>query len=146
MPPKNTVFIAREKTSYNYMKNNGLRLFLDHDTAFHLEKGDKYLSPLLSGERMDPFKLAAVRDDPESPDALPDQINLDHYDLVTDPCFSKSWGPLHVYATEILTNRSHSAILGAILGKKTKMFKGKYHKNRSIYEYSLKKMGVGWVE
>ncbi len=146
MPPKNTVFIAREKTTYKYMKNNGLRLFLDHDTAFHLERGDKYLSSLLTGERMEPFKLAAVRDDHERPVALPDKINLDDYDLVTDPCLSKNWGSLHVYATEILTNRSHSAILGAILGKKTKMFKGNYHKNRSIYEYSLKDLGVKWVK
>jgi len=145
LPPEKTVFIARELTSYKYMKNNGLQLFLDDDTAFHLEKGDKYLTPLLKGDKIKPFKLAAIREDPESPDTLPESVDLEKYDIVVDPCQTKRWGPLHLYATEILTNRSHSAILGAILGKKTKMFKGKYHKNRSIWEFSLKKMGVEWV-
>jgi len=74
-------------------------------------------------------------------------VNLKDYDVVIDACQTgHNWAQLHVYALEILTNRSHSAMLGAILGKKTKMFRGKYHKNRSIWEYSLKQRGVEWVE
>ena len=94
---------------------------------------------------MKPFKLAAIREDPESPDTLPESVDLEEYDVVVDPCQTNRWGSLHLYATEILTNRSHSAILGAILGKKTKMFAGKYHKNRSIWGFSLKRRGVEWV-
>lgn len=146
MPPKGTVFFAREHTTYEYMKNKGLQIFLDHDTALHLTKGDKYLKPLLVGDKLNSFKLAAIREDPESLDIIPEAINLDDYGIVVDPCQTKKWGPLHRDATKILTNRSHSAILGAILGKPTTMFAGKYHKNRSIYDYSLKQMGVKWIE
>ena len=146
MPPKHVIFFARERTTLGYLKKLGYTPYLDHDTALHLKKGDKYLNPLLKGEPVKPFKLAAIREDPESPDMLPESINLKDYDLVVDPCQTKRWGPLHEYASEILTNRSHSAILGAILGKKTKMFKGKYHKNKSIWEYSLKQMGVKWID
>lgn len=146
LPPTGSVFYCREYTTYEYLKDKGLQLRLDHDTALHLEKDDEYLSSLLEGEKLKPFKLAAVRVDPESPDTLPESVNLDEYDLVVDPCLRKDWGTLHLYASEILTNRSHSAILGALLGKKTKMFKNKYHKNRSIWEYSLKTRGVEWVE
>lgn len=145
-PPKGCVFYAREHTTYNYLKGKGLQLRLDHDTALHLKKDDEYLASLLKGDKLKPFRLAAIREDPESPDKLPESVNLDDYDLVVDPCQTRRWGPLHRDATEILTNRSHSAILGAILGKKTRMFRGKYHKNRSIWEYSLKNMGVEWVE
>jgi len=143
---KNMVFYARENTTYDYMKRLGVTLRRDHDTAFALEKGDRGLTPLLDGNPLKPFKLAAIREDPESPDSLPESVDLDYYDVVIDPCQTKNWGPLHLYATEILTNRSHSAILGAILGKKTKMFKGSYHKNKSIYDYSLKQMGVEWID
>jgi len=146
LPSKRIEFYARENTTYSYMKRNNVTLYQDHDTAFALEKDDKWLKPLLVGDKLKPFKLAAIREDPESPDELPESVNLDDYDLVIDPCQTKKWGSLHLYATEILTNRSHSAILGAILGKKTKMFKGKYHKNKSMWEYSLKQRGVEWVK
>jgi len=146
LPTKKITFIAREDTTYNYMKKRNVDLHLDQDTALHLKKGDKWLTPLLQGDSVEPFKLAAIREDPESPDKLPESVDLGDYDIVIDPCQTKLWGQLHVYATEILTNRSHSAILGAILGKKTKMFKGKYHKNRSIWKHSLEKRGVEWVE
>lgn len=145
--PENVVFFCREKTSYNYMKKKLEDVRIEHDTALYLEKDDKYLSPFIRKLNLEPFKLAAIRVDAESPDQIPSSVNLKDYDLVVDPCYEKNrWGALHYYASEILTNRSHSAILGAILGKPVKMFKGKYHKNRSIYEYSLQDMGVEWVE
>lgn len=142
---KKLLFYAREQTTYDYMKDKDVTLRRDHDTALALEKGDKWLTPLLEGEPLKPFRLAAIRDDPESPKVLPKSIDLDDYDLVVDPCLAPNWASLHVYATEILTNRSHSAILGAILGKKTKMFQGSYHKNKSIWESSLRQRGVKWV-
>lgn len=40
-------------------------------------------------------------------------------------------------SNSILTNRLHVAILGYMLGKRTTLREGSYHKNRSVYEYSL---------
>jgi exopolysaccharide biosynthesis predicted pyruvyltransferase EpsI len=150
---KRIAFYAREHTTYNYMKNmieklhmKNIKIYIDHDTSLHLEKGDEWLNALLECEAVDPFKLAVIRKDVES-SGIPESVNIDDYDVVVDACQKgHNWAQLHLYASEILTDRSHSAILGAILGKKTKMFRGNYHKNRSIWEYSLKQRGVEWVE
>ena len=145
LPDKRLLFYARENTTYDYMKDRNVKILRDHDTALCLTEWDEWLSPLLECEKTDRFKLAAIREDPESSNTLPESVDLGDYDLMVDPCLTKNWAQLHVYASEILTNRSHSAILGAILGKKTKMFRGSYHKNRSVWEYSLKSRGVKWI-
>jgi len=49
-------------------------------------------------------------------------------------------------ASTIITNRLHSAIIGAILGKNVELFRNSYHKNRSVWEYSLQSKGVKWIE
>ena len=33
-----------------------------------------------------------------------------------------------------------------IVGKKVNMFANSYHKNRSIWEFSLRKLGVKWIQ
>ncbi len=38
----------------------------------------------------------------------------------------------------IRTNRLHVAIIGSMLGKKVTMFPNIYHKNKSVYDYSMK--------
>ena len=143
-----TIFYAREQTTYNYLKENHYpTIRIDHDTALHLTRDDEYLKPLLGVDNIkNKHKLAAIREDPESPDTLPSSVNLDDYDIVVDPCSKENWGELHAHASEILTNRSHSAILGGILGKPTKIFAGKYHKNLSMWGYSMKQLGVKWIE
>ena len=145
----NIIFFAREKTTAKYVK----RLFfptgtaIDHDTALHLKMGDDYLTPLLGGhEPEELFTYLGVRADPESPNRMPESIDPSKFERVNDPCQTESWAYFHVKASEIVTNRSHSAILGAILKKPTTMFAGSYHKNRSVYEYSLKDLGVKWIE
>lgn len=147
--PGRIIFFARERTTAEYVK----RLFfpehtaLDHDTAFHLKAGDEYLTPLLGGQEPEQlFTFLGVREDPESPNKMPGGIDQSRFRYVADPCKTDMWAYLHVKASEIVTNRSHSAILGAILKKPTTLFPGNYHKNRSIYEYSLKKRGVKWIE
>ena len=143
----NVIFYARELTTYNFLKENyDLNLFHDQDTALHLNYGDTELKQVIGkNHRKELHRLFGLREDPESIDNIPKQVNVDDYDLVVDPCLEKNWAELHLYASKILTNRCHSAILGSILGKDTTMFNGNYHKNRSIWEYSLKKRGVKWI-
>ena len=56
------------------------------------------------------------------------------------------WVRLHMGAKSIITNRTHSSILGTILGKETTLFPSSYHKNLSVWEYSLKKRNVQWAD
>ena len=55
------------------------------------------------------------------------------------------WIRIHAASKTIVTNRTHSAICGAILGIPTTLFAGAYHKNRSIWEFSLETRGVEWL-
>ena len=143
----NVIFYARELTTYNFLKENyDLNLFHDQDTALHLNVDDAEFKKLMGDNYSENrHTLFGLREDPESLDNIPSQVNLEDYDLVVDPCLEKNWAQLHLHASKILTNRCHSAILGSILGKDTTMFNGNYHKNRSIWEYSLKKRGVKWI-
>lgn len=142
----NMTFFARERRTYDVMQDYCADVRLDHDTALHLRYGDGHLHRLV-GElkpRSD-FSLLALRVDLESRD-LPPQIKEKDFDRVVDPCRTSEWAALHMHARRIVANRSHSAIMGAILGKDTSIFAGSYHKNRSIWEHSLREMGVKWVE
>ena len=147
--PEKIIFFARERTTAKYVKH----LFfpkhtaMDHDTALFLKMGDGYLTPLLDGcEPEELFTFLGIREDPESLDKIPESIDPSKFDHVIDPCQTKSWAYFHVKASEIVTNRSHSAILGMILKKPTTIFPGRYHKNRSIWEYSLRDNGVKWID
>ena len=91
------------------------------------------------------FSLLVLRTDMEA-DAIPSQVRRRDFNRVLDPCLTSDWAVLHMHASRIVTNRSHSAIMGAVLGKDTSIFAGSYHKNRSIYDYSLKELGVKWLE
>jgi hypothetical protein len=53
---------------------------------------------------------------------------------------------IHLFARSITTNRLHSAIIGAIAGKPVTIGPGSYHKNRSVWQYSLAERGVRWVD
>ena len=58
----------------------------------------------------------------------------------------KSWVQIHNNANTVFTDRTHSAIVSMLLGKKVYLLPNNYHKNRSIWEYSLKDFGVHWLE
>ena len=149
---RNLIFFAREYTSFNYLKDNFYPdVKLDHDTGMYLKVGDTRLVIVLHGEPIKKMrKVCCLREDPESSNTIPEEvakrIDAGYFHQVVDPCQTNEWGKIHASACEIWTNRSHSAILGAALGTRTYMFAGAYHKNRSIYEYSLKKKGVKWVK
>jgi len=150
MPRKdNLIFFAREQTTFNFLKKHFFPdVKLDHDTALHLSLGDGYLEKLTGKIGVENrFSLLVKRSDPETPMTLPRGLDPTKYGVVTDPILAgNKWAWYHFKASDITTNRSHSAILGSILGKPTTAFAGGYHKNKSIWAYSLKQRGVKWLE
>ncbi len=143
---ENTTFYARECTTHDVMQEYAKDVRIDHDTALHLRLGDGHLHRLVGTLKLrSEFSLLALRSDVES-GTVPNQVQEADFDRVVDPCRTDEWALLHMHAKRIVANRSHSAILGAVLGKDTSLFAGSYHKNRSIWDYSLKAMGVKWLE
>jgi len=139
-------FFAREHTTFNTMQHYCTDLRLDHDTAFHLSFGDGYLKRVVGNFKpRSAHDLLVLRQGAEAPTHIPSEIKRRDFGIICDPVRIGDWGRLHMHARRIVANRSHSAILGAILGKDTSIFAGSYHKNRSIWEYSLKDMGVKWI-
>jgi len=142
----NMTFFARELITYNIMQDYCDDVYLDHDTALHLHPDDSYFKKLVGNlEMREDFSLLALRSDGESSKRLPSSIRKENFDKVVDPCRRKDWASLHMYANRIVTDRSHSAIMGAILGKNTSLFANAYHKNQSIWDYSLRQRGVKWI-
>lgn len=143
---KNMVYLAREKTTYEFIKDTLPHVHLSQDTSLYLTLGDGYLSTILSFRpSTETHKLLAVRGDVEKAN-IPTSLNIDKYEVRVDPCIHHDWAGLHLDASVIATNRCHSAILGSLLKKKTILFAGSYHKNKSIWEYSLKERGVEWLD
>lgn len=138
------VMFTRERTSYEALRSilpDWVSLQRDHDTALNLARSDL--------TRKDPngsYKLHAIRVDKEAVDIRP----KDYLAIWTDPVSEcrtfKSWLELHERAAEIVTNRLHSAIVGVVLGIPTTILPNNYHKNRSVWEFSLRDRGVGWSD
>jgi hypothetical protein len=137
------VVFARDRVSYEALAGcfPALELRAEHDTALNLSQAD------LDGPRLPrAFVLHVIREDNEaSPVRERDLLSLS-----VDPAkFCRSfgqWVALHRSARRIVTNRLHSAIAGVILGKPTVLLPNSYHKNRSVWEYSLRARGVVWSE
>ena len=162
--PKNDekiIFFAREYTTFDFIKDNFFsKVYLDHDTALQLTLNDQFLIKLLKDINNEAsYSFLALREDKESNDLYP--VKPEKFDIICDPVLvepaiirkihsyfgitSKQWAKLHYQASKITTNRSHSAMLGSILNKPVEIFANSYHKNRSIWEYSLRDRGVKWV-
>ncbi len=144
----NVTFFAREQVSYGVMKDYYRDVRLDHDTALALTFNDGYLNRLTGDLRYkELWRLLVLRGDMEAGDV---PVNEGDYDMVVDPCVrfhdQFKWAKFHLHARSITGNRSHTAIMGSVLGKDVTLFAGSYHKNRSIWEYSLKDRGVKWIE
>lgn len=146
---KRVVIFAREQLTFDLLPKipavvDNCEIYLDHDTALHLTKDDLLAC---AGIEKDAYCLYGYRIDNEA-------SNVKHKDdclrvVLDPPMFAKSfehWVRLHAHANKIITNRTHSSIAGAILGKDTTLFASKYHKNNSVWHYSLKDMGVHWAE
>lgn len=137
-----TIF-CRELSSYNFMKDNfsqKIKIFLDNDTALSLCASD-ILSSVPSGS----YTAYFIREDKESILNVHGlkPILLDPGTVTND---FQEWVKLHANAKKIITNRLHSSILGTILGKKVILLPNSYHKNRSVWEFSLKNKGVLWQD
>jgi len=145
MISERVVIFARECTSYSVLKEivpKNVELILDHDTAFNLTVQD-----LIKAIPKQRYVLYAIREDKEAIDVPKrnllavwlDPINLKHLNF-------KQWIFIHSRAKKIITNRCHSAILGSLLDIPVIILPNSYHKNRSVWEYSLSKRGVEWSD
>ena len=147
------LFFAREETSLQVLHDielsrYGATLGLDHDTALALEPHDLCA---IAGLREMPhgnYDLVVFREDNER---LPPAVHASHpTGIVIDPAGAASsfahWMRIHLYSRTITTNRLHSAIVCAIAGKPVTIAPGSYHKNRSVWEYSLSGKGVAWSD
>lgn len=136
-------FFAREHVTHDLMApvTAGAALHLNDDTAFYMPG-----SVLLQHRpRRTTYNLLALRRDPEAPDTR--QGTLRGWVRLDPAYFGRSfghWVEMHARARRIITNRTHSTIAGCILGAPTTMLGNAYHKNRSIWEYSLARRGVAW--
>ncbi|MDO6487712.1 polysaccharide pyruvyl transferase family protein [Colwellia sp. 6_MG-2023] len=147
---ESVIIFAREEYTYNTLislpslKHEFININQDIDTAFHLTK-EIIEARVGRGKRA--YDFYAFREDNEGC-AQSHEVNYNN--VMFDPakrCQSfEHWMRVHLYANKIITNRTHSSIIGAILKKKTYLFEGRYHKNKSIHKEVLDNMGVQWLE
>lgn len=116
----------------------------NEDTAFFITRDDVERR---IGKTRQRYELRAVRQDTEGNGLEPPTLTKA---VTVDPAYFATsfdhWLRLHAAATKIVTDRTHSSILGAILGIPTTLYAGRYHKNHSIWNFSLQRRGVLWLE
>ena len=150
---RDLIFFARERTSLQVFQDIGLDQYgatpgLDHDTALSLEPDDLCAIAGLREMPRGNYDLIVFREDNER---LPPAAQASRPSgVVIDPAGAASsfahWMRMHLYSRAITTNRLHSAIVCAIAGKPVTIAPGAYHKNRSVWEYSLSEKGVAWSD
>jgi exopolysaccharide biosynthesis predicted pyruvyltransferase EpsI len=140
------VVYVRERTSLEALAGrlpDDIALYLDDDTALQLT-ADEALNDRPQASR---YVLLALREDNEArPVTLGTKFKGIRLDPASYACSFDHWVRIHSLAARIITNRLHSSIIGTVLNKPTTLLGGNYHKNRSLWEYSLKKRGVAWLE
>ena len=136
---------CREKYSQQHLIEQDLpenvHVSVSPELALYLAKEDigEYIEP-----RTDKYTLLAFRDDKES--AISKHTRKTLFDQLENPLISDismkrtlTDFVSTVYNAEyIYTDRLHVAILSKILGKPATLFGNKYHKNRGVWELSLK--------
>jgi exopolysaccharide biosynthesis predicted pyruvyltransferase EpsI len=144
------VFFARDPYSFDALRSFALgdcEIALDHDTAFHLDEHEILRLADVARVPEGRYDLTVYREDDESP---PDRDGVAARGVVLDPAYvARSfahWLRIHLYARSVMSNRLHSSIVAALAGKRVMLALGSYHKNRSIFEFSLKERGVQWVQ
>ena len=140
---------AREQRTFDifsslHVLSDNAYLSKDVDTAFHLTK-EAIMAKV--GKEAFLYDFYGFREDNEAPDVT---HNMSFKEVVFDPALwsddFEQWLKVHLHAKKIITNRTHSSILGSILEKPTYLFNGSYHKNRSIWEETLQDSGVKWLD
>jgi exopolysaccharide biosynthesis predicted pyruvyltransferase EpsI len=135
----------REKYSFEYLKNMGLPSnvisLVSPELALYLDRDD--LRDVIE-ERAGGYELIAMRRDKESSISTltkKEIVRRCENPLISDISVEKTFtdfvSKVH-NAKEVFTDRLHVAILSKILGKKSTLFGNSYHKNRGVWEYSLK--------
>lgn len=141
---KKLYIFTREHTSYLVLKQclpSWVVLLEDHDTALNLQASD-FDTSLLRQK----YAFYAIRMDKETRTAQKTNVFSRRLDPVLYSQSFDEWFLLHARAKEIITNRLHSSIISSILGKPTTLMPNSYHKNRSVWEFSLADRGVLWRE
>lgn len=142
------VVFAREQTSHSILtavSPENVEIRLDHDTALQISHGDLKPSPWPRWLR---YALIALRTDDESSFDCKIASRIGAI-CVDPPRVSRNfnhWLDIHRHSAQIITNRTHSAVVGSLLGVATTLLPGSYHKNRSIWQYSLRDRGVRWAD
>ena len=143
---------CREKYSHEHLKKKGLPsnvvTSVSPDLALYLNEGDlrEFITPQDGG-----YELIALRSDKESAlvgSASEEIIQMCENPMIADISLAKTMTDFvsQAYNADIIfTDRLHVAILSKILGKKITLFGNKYHKNKGVWEYSLKD-SVDYVE
>ncbi len=151
---RSITLFCREPYSHRHLTEIGVppsvKVLLAEDTALYLEAKDleNYIEP---GEG--DYDLICLRNDRESAispelkrSILVEAINPLVMDISKRGSF-KDFVSTIANANRVYTDRLHVAILAAILGKETLLIGNRYHKNRGVYEYSLRRFPwVSYVE
>jgi len=136
---------CRERYSFDLLSGmsppRNVRLLLSGDTALYLERRDleAYISPPQGR-----YDLICFRKDREAavPEELKRRVLGDAYNpLVSDISMNGGFSDFVsavANAGRVYTDRLHVAILASIFGKETTLFGNRYHKNKGVYEYSLR--------
>ncbi len=139
---------AREQVSADYLQTvlaDSVQLHLDNDTALQLTQMDLLRLGGLDSRPASRYVLLVNRRDDEAPQAGARRFrNVVDMDPAYYARTLGQWIRIHACASRIITNRLHSAIGGSLLGIPVLLTGGSYHKNHSVWEYSLRQLGVEW--
>jgi exopolysaccharide biosynthesis predicted pyruvyltransferase EpsI len=124
-------------SSFRYPKN--VHIHLSPDTAFYLSRKDldvrnvreRYIliAPRLDRESATTWRINKI------PKSRGTHVVSKDANLLPD---FKSFVDIVANACKVYTDRLHVSILAAILNKETYLLPTIYHKNKSVYEFSLK--------
>jgi exopolysaccharide biosynthesis predicted pyruvyltransferase EpsI len=152
MDDREAVLFCRERYSYDHLTGQGLppnvQLKLSPELALYLMPEDlvEYVEP-----RKERYQLVAMRRDRES--AVTENLIREIEQACDNPVLRdvSMEGSLTDFvswvanAETVYTDRLHVAITSSILGKDVTLYGNRYHKNRGVWEYSLRD-GVRFIE
>jgi exopolysaccharide biosynthesis predicted pyruvyltransferase EpsI len=152
MDGREATLFCRERYSYDHLTRQGLPHNVQLKVSPELAL---YLAPEDLGEFTEPreerYQLVAMRRDRES--AVSERLLREIEGACDNPVtrdISRE-GSLTDFvswvanAETVYTDRLHVAILSSMLGKDSTLYGNRYHKNRGVWEYSLRD-GVRFVE
>ncbi len=141
---------TRERVSFDAVSQTvagaDATVYLEHDTALNLTRDDVLR---LAGIEPNPgrgYRLLSLRLDHEKTDKRQQDLRYISIDPVFFANSFAQWVRLHENAREVVANRLHSAILSTILGKRVTLIPNSWHKNRGVWEQSLRDRGTLWSD